>query len=83
MLIKILESNQLCEFVLLYTGIQSYNRMQKQFLADNEAKTVNKNVHWSEFIKEGSHGVMVKVLDCGIIVHEFDLSFVHFRTNTL
>ena len=31
-------------------------------------------------------GVMIKVLDCGIVVSEFELQlhyYVHFRTNTL
>ena len=33
-----------------------------------------------------SRGVMVKVIDCGIVVYEFVLqsrSYVHFRANTL
>ena len=32
------------------------------------------------------HGVMVKEMDCGIVVHEFVLQtcyYVHFRANTL
>ena len=32
------------------------------------------------------HGVMVKVIDCRIIVNEFKLQlcyYIHFRTNTL
>ena len=37
--------------------------------------------------KEGCpRGVMVKVMDCGIVVSEFELQsryYVHFRTNTL
>ena len=34
----------------------------------------------------GPHGVMVKAMDCGIIVSEFVLQlryYVHFRANTL
>ena len=34
----------------------------------------------------GPHGVMVKAMDCGIIVHEFVLQsryYVHFQANTL
>ena len=32
------------------------------------------------------HGVIVKAMDCGIVVREFELQsryYVHFRTNTL
>ena len=29
------------------------------------------------------HGVMVKAMDCGIVVSEFVLYYVHFRANTL
>ena len=35
---------------------------------------------------EGPRGVMVKALDCEIVVSEFELQshyYVHFRTNTL
>ena len=35
---------------------------------------------------EGLHGVMVKAMDCGIILSEFVLQsryYVHFRANTL
>ena len=34
----------------------------------------------------GPHGVMVKAMDCGIVVSEFVLQsryYVHFRANTL
>ena len=34
----------------------------------------------------GPRGVMVKALDCGIVVSKFELQsryYVHFRTNTL
>ena len=34
----------------------------------------------------GPRGVMVKVMDCGIVVSEFELQsryYVHFRANTL
>ena len=37
-------------------------------------------------IREGPHGVMVKVLDCRITISEFKLQlhyYIHFRTNTL
>ena len=38
-------------------------------------------------VKKGCpHGVMVKVMDCGIVVREFVLQsryYVHFRANTL
>ena len=40
----------------------------------------------SEFFHGGLRGVMVKVLDCGIVVHEFEPQScydVHFQTNTL
>ena len=36
--------------------------------------------------KECPRGVMVKVMDCGIVISEFELQsryYVHFRTNTL
>ena len=40
----------------------------------------------SSSIKSGTHGVMVKAMDCGIVVREFVLQlryYVHFRANTL
>ena len=41
-----------------------------------------------EFTTHGGcpHGVMIKAMDCGIVVSEFKLQssyYVHFRTNTL
>ena len=36
--------------------------------------------------RECPRGVMVKAMDCGIVVSEFELQsryYVHFRTNTL
>ena len=40
----------------------------------------------SKFWRGRPHGVMVKVLDCGIVEFEFELQllqYIHFRTNTL
>ena len=40
--------------------------------------------HW--WLEVCPHGVIVKVLDCGIVVSEFELQlhyYVHFQTNTL
>ena len=40
----------------------------------------------NRFIRPIIHGVMVKVLGCGIVVSEFELKsryYVHFRTNTI
>ena len=40
----------------------------------------------SKLIWRCPHSVMVKVLDCGIVVSEFELQshyYVHFRTNTI
>ena len=37
-------------------------------------------------LSECTRGVMVKAMDCGIVVSEFELQslhYVHFRTNTL
>ena len=34
----------------------------------------------------GAHGVIVKALDCGIVVHKFklqSLNYIHFQTNIL
>ena len=39
----------------------------------------------SEFVGGSSHGMMAKVVDCGIKVSEFKLKsnyYVHFQTNT-
>ena len=51
-------------------------------------KSYNVNrVHITIKIKQGCpHGVMVKAMDCGIVVREFVLQsrcYVHFRANTL
>ena len=48
--------------------------------------TICLDSYWWLFRRRGSCGVMVKVLDGGIVVSEFVLQlhyYVHFRTNTL
>ena len=42
--------------------------------------------HWSRMFMESSHGVMAKVLDCGLKVNKFRLQsccYIYFQTNTV
>ena len=46
-------------------------------------------IYWDKILKKIGgcpHGVMVKAMDCGIVVSEFVLQlryYIHFRANTL
>ena len=66
------------------------------FLRDNTASVspqpmilVFETVYYDTAVQnvgEYPHGVMVKAMDCGIVVSEFELQsryYVHFRANTL
>ncbi len=52
----------------------------------NESTKASSNVLAGQNNGECRRGVMVKAMDCGIIVSEFELQslyYVHFRANTL
>ena len=50
------------------------------------ARPMSSILKYTEFMVGCPHGVMVKAMDCGIVVSEFVLQlryYVHFRANTL
>ena len=66
--------------------IFTYNSILVCFLNYINACTSAQNKHSHKNIWGGPRGVMVKAIDCGIVVSEFVLQsryYVHFRANTL
>ena len=58
------------------------NNLCKQDVTNNQRISIKKNNQTAG----GLHGVMVKALDCGIIVSEFELQsryYIHLQRNTL